>query len=151
MKAIDGCEECQGDFINASYIDVSYTVLMVHSSQCPHMQGYSCAVKFIAAQGVTNVVGLFRVVSRLVCFSGPMKHTVTDFWRLIWQEGPQCIVMVTKLMDCNVAKCERYWPTENKTEMYGPFKVTTLGKIILPDIVKRKLKVEVRSCADEIP
>ena len=62
MKAIDGCEECQGDFINASYIDVSYTVLMVHSSQCPHMQGYSCAVKFIAAQGVTNVVGLFRVV-----------------------------------------------------------------------------------------
>ena len=62
---------------------------------------------------------------------------------MIWQESPQCIVMLTKLKEKCTTKCEQYWPTENETVMYGPFKVTTLGKIILPDIVKRKLKVEV--------
>ena len=68
---------------------------------------------------------------------------MVDFWRMIWQESPQCIVMLTKLKEKCTTKCEQYWPTENETVMYGPFKVTTLGKIILPDIVKRKLKVEV--------
>lgn len=77
-------------------------------------------------------------------YTGPLKNTVVDFWRLIWQEAPQYIVMVTKLKESSATKCERYWPMENTSQMYGPFKVTTLSKAILPDITRRQLKVEVR-------
>jgi protein tyrosine phosphatase len=28
---------------------------------------------------------------------GPMEETVSDFWRMVWQENVKCIVMLTKV------------------------------------------------------
>lgn len=30
---------------------------------------------------------------------GPMENTVTEFWRMVWQEKASCIVMLTKTFD----------------------------------------------------
>jgi len=30
---------------------------------------------------------------------GPTENTVTDFWRMVWQEKASCIVMLTKTFD----------------------------------------------------
>lgn len=30
---------------------------------------------------------------------GPTEFTVTDFWRMVWQENACCIVMLTKTFD----------------------------------------------------
>lgn len=30
---------------------------------------------------------------------GPMENTVTEFWRMVWQEKACCIVMLTKTFD----------------------------------------------------
>lgn len=30
---------------------------------------------------------------------GPTEETVTDFWRMVWQERASCIVMLTKTFD----------------------------------------------------
>lgn len=30
---------------------------------------------------------------------GPMENTVTEFWRMVWQEQASCIVMLTKTFD----------------------------------------------------
>jgi hypothetical protein len=33
----------------------------------------------------------------LYFLSGPNKHTIKDFWQMVWQEKVNIIVMVTKL------------------------------------------------------
>lgn len=57
LKAIiPGCDEYQQDYINASYVDVSFSVqatLALRKSLYVfvHMQGYSKPAAFIATQG----------------------------------------------------------------------------------------------------
>ena len=73
-----------------------------------------------------------------------MSKTLVDFWRLIWQERPQIIVMVTNLKEGSKSKCEQYWPDPHKeSTTFGPFTVTILDEQILPDITIRSLKVKV--------
>ncbi|XP_046583120.1 receptor-type tyrosine-protein phosphatase kappa-like isoform X4 [Haliotis rubra] len=70
-----------------------------------YIMGYDDTAKYIATQG-------------------PRPTTITDFWRMVWQEDVTQIVMLTKLMEVNKKKCERYWPDESKSETYGCYKVT---------------------------
>jgi len=39
-----------------------------------------------------------------------MPDTVKDFWQMIWEQKTPTIVMLTKTMEGNKPKCERYWP-----------------------------------------
>ena len=39
-----------------------------------------------------------------------MKKTLVDFWRLVWQERSQVVVMVTNFKEESKSKCEQYWP-----------------------------------------
>lgn len=51
-----------------------------------HVQGYEMANKqYIATQG-------------------PLPETVDDFWRLIWEQGCNTIVMLTNLIENNKVK-----------------------------------------------
>ena len=78
---------------------------------------------------------------------GPMRNTVVDFWRLIWQEHPQIIVMVTNLNEGGKSKCEQYWPaSQHMCESYGPFTVSLMDEQVLPDIIVRSMRVWVRAC-----
>jgi protein tyrosine phosphatase len=63
-----------------------------------------------------------------------------DFWRMVWEQGVETIVMVTGLVESGKVKCERYWPThlkwkaipapeQNTSEsmhIYGPYFVSLL-------------------------
>ena len=74
--------------------------------------------------------------------SGPMPKTVVDFWRLIWQERPPTIVMVTNLKEGNKVKCQQYWPESGKKD-FGPFQVTITDQQIFADYTIRTLSVSV--------
>ncbi|KAL1502113.1 hypothetical protein ABEB36_007306 [Hypothenemus hampei] len=51
---------------------------------------------------------------------GPTEETVTDFWRMVWQEKASCIVMLTKTFDFIKVMCVQYWPASNDLEeTYG--------------------------------
>ena len=74
--------------------------------------------------------------------AGPNKKTLVDFWRLVWQERPQCIVMVTNVVEEGKTKCEQYWPSrEEGSQTFGPFDVSLLNEVTLPDYTVRTLKV----------
>ena len=88
---------------------------------------------------------MFQSYLHIIINSGPMYKTLVDFWRLIWQERPVCIVMVTNLKEGTKSKCEQYWPnTATKNETYGPFTVTLQDEQVYPDSVIKKLSVMVR-------
>ncbi|XP_019858334.1 PREDICTED: receptor-type tyrosine-protein phosphatase S-like [Amphimedon queenslandica] len=93
-----------------------------------YIDGYSSSNKFIASQG-------------------PMKKTLVDFWRLIWQEKPVSIVMVTNLKEGTKSKCEQYWP--NKSEEFGPFTVMLISQQVYPDFVIRQLNVKIQDGSND--
>ena len=75
--------------------------------------------------------------------TGPLPKTVVDFWRLIWQERPPTIVMVTNVKEGIRIKCQQYWPESGKKD-FGPFQVTITDQQIFADYTIRTLSVSVR-------
>ena len=71
------------------------------------------------------------------------QKTVVDFWRLIWQEHPPTIVMVTNLTEGSHVKCQQYWP-DSGGEDFGPFRVVIIDEQIFADYTIRTLSVSVR-------
>ena len=74
--------------------------------------------------------------------SGPLPKTIVDFWRLVWQEKPPTIVMVTNLKEGTKIKCQQYWPA-NGTKNFGPFEITISEEQTLADYTTRTLLVQV--------
>jgi len=77
---------------------------------------------------------------------GPLPTTVTDFWRLVWQEKVKVIVMLTNVVEGGQKKCEQYWPDQEPQE-YGPFTVTLADQQVFADYIVRTLNVMVRPCS----
>ena len=78
----------------------------------------------------------------ILLFSGPLSKTLTDFWRLVWQEHASTIVMVTNLKEQDKVKCQQYWPDVG-SHHYGPFVVTNTDKQVYTDYTIRQMQVEV--------
>ena len=74
--------------------------------------------------------------------SGPLKKTIVDFWRLVWQEKTPSIVMITNLEEGGKTKCEQYWP-DSGSKSFGPFRVSVTDQQILADYTIRSLYLEV--------
>ncbi|XP_063678426.1 receptor-type tyrosine-protein phosphatase R-like isoform X1 [Bolinopsis microptera] len=74
---------------------------------------------YINANYLKGYKGLPRVY---IGTQGPLKNTVNDFWRLVWQENVNTIVMITKLQEKGRNKCSIYWPESVGT--YGSYTVT---------------------------
>ena len=67
---------------------------------------------------------------------------LVDFWKLVWQERPPTIVMVTNLKEGSKKKCEQYWPDSGSKE-FGPFKVTLTEQQVFADYTTRTMQVTV--------
>ncbi|XP_037610797.1 receptor-type tyrosine-protein phosphatase H-like isoform X5 [Sebastes umbrosus] len=70
-----------------------------------YMPGYNSNREYIATQG-------------------PLPSTVNDFWRMIWEQRVNGIVMVTNCTEGGKTKCQRYWPADSKPCLNGELLVT---------------------------
>ncbi|XP_048579478.1 receptor-type tyrosine-protein phosphatase S isoform X6 [Nematostella vectensis] len=57
-----------------------------------------------------------------IASQGPPPPTFEGFWRMVWEQNSQSIVMLTNLVELGKTKCHKYWP--DKTETYGGVTVT---------------------------
>uniref|UniRef100_A0A915BWH4 Uncharacterized protein n=1 Tax=Parascaris univalens TaxID=6257 RepID=A0A915BWH4_PARUN len=67
------------------------------------------------------------------------KSATADFWRMIWELGSNCIVMLTKVFDFMRVVCLQYWPVSSAE--YGDIGVETLSTKTYAHFVIRTLRL----------
>ncbi|XP_071811265.1 receptor-type tyrosine-protein phosphatase kappa-like [Apostichopus japonicus] len=66
----------------------------------------------------------------------PLKNTILDFWRLVWDYECSVIIMLNELDD----KDEQYWP-ETSPVTFSPFTIVPLSSDVNGSICVRKMEV----------
>ncbi|KAG2198422.1 hypothetical protein INT47_008999, partial [Mucor saturninus] len=122
------------DYINANYIQyatIKKDITIDPISQSDH------EIR-LAQEGLLTQASL-RTMDRVnvgldcnrkyISTQGPLPTTFNDFWKMVWDENSQVIVMLTQEMEMNKIKCHQYWPsTMHVPEKYGAYTVTLLSE-----------------------
>jgi protein tyrosine phosphatase len=82
----------------------------------------------------------YRRKNAYITTQGPLQDTVSDFWRMIWENEIGFIAMVTRMEDGGEEMSVQYWPSEG-TEKYSLVTVTLEDEIDLEDYVMRKFRL----------
>ncbi|NXI51843.1 PTPRV phosphatase, partial [Chloroceryle aenea] len=86
------------------------------------MPGYTSQQEFIATQG-------------------PLKKTIDDFWRLVWEQNVCNIIMLTVCMENGRVLCDHYWPSESVPVSYGQVRVHLLMQSSSEEWTMREFKL----------
>ncbi|XP_026137634.1 receptor-type tyrosine-protein phosphatase F-like isoform X21 [Carassius auratus] len=77
-----------------------------------------------------NYIDGYRKQNAYIATQGPLPETLSDFWRMVWEQRASTIVMMTRLEEKTRIKCDQYWPVRG-TETYGMIQVTMLDAVEL--------------------
>ncbi|XP_069719045.1 receptor-type tyrosine-protein phosphatase F isoform X13 [Phaenicophaeus curvirostris] len=77
-----------------------------------------------------NYIDGYRKQNAYIATQGPLPETLSDFWRMVWEQRTATIVMMTRLEEKSRVKCDQYWPSRG-TETYGMIQVTLLETVEL--------------------
>nr|XP_040032054.1 receptor-type tyrosine-protein phosphatase H-like isoform X3 [Gasterosteus aculeatus aculeatus] len=84
-----------------------------------------------------------------IATQGPLPATVSDFWRMIWEQRVKGIVMVTNCTEGGRTKCEQYWPADRKPCSHGELSVSTRFEQKEPNWTLREFRVKHRHYSEE--
>uniref|UniRef100_A0A6I8NX60 Receptor-type tyrosine-protein phosphatase F n=1 Tax=Ornithorhynchus anatinus TaxID=9258 RepID=A0A6I8NX60_ORNAN len=77
-----------------------------------------------------NYIDGYRKQNAYIATQGPLPETLSDFWRMVWEQRTATIVMMTRLEEKSRVKCDQYWPSRG-TETYGLIQVMLLDTVEL--------------------
>uniref|UniRef100_F1L6E4 Phosphotidylinositol phosphatase PTPRQ n=1 Tax=Ascaris suum TaxID=6253 RepID=F1L6E4_ASCSU len=61
---------------------------------------------------------------RFICTQGPTTVSIVDFWRMIWQERVEFIIMLSQFEEKGIEKCAHYFPqTNGSTNQFNQFTI----------------------------
>ncbi|XP_014611442.1 PREDICTED: tyrosine-protein phosphatase 69D isoform X2 [Polistes canadensis] len=88
-----------------------------------------------------NFVLGYKERKKFICAQGPMENTVCDYWRMIWEQHLELILMLTNLEEYSKTKCAKYWPDKGETKNFGDITVEHIQERAYSDYVVRELKM----------
>uniref|UniRef100_A0A452GN22 protein-tyrosine-phosphatase n=1 Tax=Gopherus agassizii TaxID=38772 RepID=A0A452GN22_9SAUR len=75
-----------------------------------------------------NYVPGYASPQEFIVTQGPLKKTIEDFWRLVWEQSVCNIIMLTVGMENGRVLCDHYWPSELSPVSYGHIRVDLLSQ-----------------------
>ncbi|NP_001081987.1 protein tyrosine phosphatase receptor type F L homeolog precursor [Xenopus laevis] len=87
-----------------------------------------------------NYIDGYRKQNAYIATQGPLPETITDFWRMMWEQRTATIVMMTRLEEKSRVKCDQYWPSRG-SETYGMIQVTLMDTVELATYTVRTFTV----------
>ncbi|XP_057303387.1 uncharacterized protein LOC130640831 [Hydractinia symbiolongicarpus] len=70
-----------------------------------------------------------------IAAQGPLASTVNDFWRMVYEQSSNIIVMACPLSSQGQEKCAQYWPPDSVARKYGNLVVQLKKKELKTDFV----------------
>ncbi|XP_068599267.1 receptor-type tyrosine-protein phosphatase C [Brachionichthys hirsutus] len=84
----------------------------------------------------------YKESKKYIATQGPKEETVSDFWRMIWEQQSSIIVMVTRCEEGNRVKCVQYWPADvQDATIFEEFVVKLISEDQCPDYTIRHLSL----------
>jgi len=78
-----------------------------------------------------------------IASQAPLRNTVNDLWRMIWEFKSKTIVMLCNFEERGEESSANYWPhKENEVTQYGKINVTLQSKASYGDFTVRKFQVQ---------
>uniref|UniRef100_A0A3Q1ASY7 protein-tyrosine-phosphatase n=1 Tax=Amphiprion ocellaris TaxID=80972 RepID=A0A3Q1ASY7_AMPOC len=113
-----------------------------------------CRVKLSTSNGTSDYINAsympgYNSNREYIASQGPLPSTVSDFWRMIWEQRVKGIVMVTNCTEGGKIKCERYWPADSKPCLYGELLVTIRSEEQNLNWTMREFSVKHRNTSEE--
>ncbi|XP_062269980.1 receptor-type tyrosine-protein phosphatase H-like isoform X2 [Platichthys flesus] len=96
-----------------------------------------------------NYIPGFNRKTEYIATQGPLASTVTDFWRMIWEQKVKGIVMVTNCVELGRNKCEQYWPADRKPHLHGELLITVRSEARDSNWTLREFSVKNRNTSEE--
>uniref|UniRef100_A0A672T9A2 Protein tyrosine phosphatase non-receptor type 11a n=1 Tax=Sinocyclocheilus grahami TaxID=75366 RepID=A0A672T9A2_SINGR len=82
-----------------------------------------------------------KVKRSYIATQGCLQSTISDFWRMVFQENSRVIVMTTKEVERGKSKCVKYWPDVSALKEYGAMRVRNVKETCAHDYILRELKL----------
>ncbi|XP_072172635.1 receptor-type tyrosine-protein phosphatase T-like [Diadema setosum] len=82
----------------------------------------------------------FKREREYIATQGPNSSSMDDFWRMVWQYDCRKIVMLTKCVEGEKNKCNKYWP--DSTATYGNILVTRISEDVRSHDTIREFTLE---------
>ncbi|KAJ8040305.1 Receptor-type tyrosine-protein phosphatase F [Holothuria leucospilota] len=109
-----------------------------HSRVKLDTNGSDARSDYINASYIKNQQGK----TSFIAAQGPQEGTVDDFWKMVWQENVETIVMVTDNIEKNKLLCCTYWPKKvHMSEVFDNITVLLIESISYTTHTIRKLNL----------
>ncbi|XP_054037516.1 receptor-type tyrosine-protein phosphatase V-like isoform X1 [Rissa tridactyla] len=88
-----------------------------------------------------NFIPGYTSQQEFIATQGPLKKTIEDFWRLVWEQNVCNIIMLTVCMENGRVLCDHYWPSESAPVSYGQVWVHLLSQSSSEEWTMREFKL----------
>uniref|UniRef100_A0A8C0IUP4 protein-tyrosine-phosphatase n=1 Tax=Chelonoidis abingdonii TaxID=106734 RepID=A0A8C0IUP4_CHEAB len=88
-----------------------------------------------------NYIPGYASPQEFIVTQGPLKKTIEDFWRLVWEQSVCNIIMLTVGMENGRVLCDHYWPSELSLVSYGHIHVDLLSQSSADEWTMRTFKL----------
>lgn len=75
---------------------------------------------------LNHYINASPIDDQYICSQAPLPNEFSNFWKMIWQEKIDTIVMLTKLIEKKTIKAHKYWPDINQTITFDKISVTCI-------------------------